>query len=436
MTAEIAILNKSGIALAADSAVSIIASGNTKIYNTNKLFMLSKYQPLGVMIYGNSEFMGIPWETIIKAYRRQLGDGHFKSLHEYGVNFVAFLHGNIFLFPPNEQEAHVYGTTLSVFRRIKTDIDKKVEEATHKGLTPSRSDIDKIVREEIKSALDFVKTRPLLSSLPANFATAVLSKYFKIIEQAIDDVFAKLTPVTAQRKQLRRISVALFANDFFGVRDGTGRELLPSSGVVIAGFGDDDLYPAIISYEMEGVVDGVTKYKEDFKHNITSRHTAALFPFAQKEMVLSFMEGVSPTYKKALSVYLVELFDNYPAEVVKRLPHLSPTEKNELIEELKKDGSSLISTFADKINAWVKQYNSDKVLDSIEVLPIAELASMAESLVNLTSFKRRVTLEVAETVGGPIDVAVISKGDGFIWIRRKHYFEGADNPHFLQSFYR
>ena len=34
---------------------------------------------------------------------------------------------------------------------------------------------------------------------------------------------------------------------------------------------------------------------------------------------------------------------------------------------------------------------------------------MAESLVNLTSFKRRVTMD-AETVGGPIDVAVISKG--------------------------
>lgn len=43
-----------------------------------------------------------------------------------------------------------------------------------------------------------------------------------------------------------------------------------------------------------------------------------------------------------------------------------------------------------------------------------ELATVAETLVNLTSFKRRVSLD-KETVGGPIDVAVISKGDGFIW---------------------
>ena len=47
---------------------------------------------------------------------------------------------------------------------------------------------------------------------------------------------------------------------------------------------------------------------------------------------------------------------------------------------------------------------------------------MAEALVNLTALKRRVSDEM-ETVGGPIDVAVISKGDGFVWIRRQHYFD-------------
>ena len=55
---------------------------------------------------------------------------------------------------------------------------------------------------------------------------------------------------------------------------------------------------------------------------------------------------------------------------------------------------------------------------------------MAETLVNLTSFKRRVTPE-AETVGGPINVAVISKGDGLIWIKRKHYFTPELNPRYF-----
>jgi hypothetical protein len=72
---------------------------------------------------------------------------------------------------------------------------------------------------------------------------------------------------------------------------------------------------------------------------------------------------------------------------------------------------------------------------AVAFLPVAELASMAESLVNLTSFKRRITM-VAETVGGPVDVAVISKGDGFIWIKRKHYFEAEPNQQFYANYYR
>jgi hypothetical protein len=67
-------------------------------------------------------------------------------------------------------------------------------------------------------------------------------------------------------------------------------------------------------------------------------------------------------------------------------------------------------------------------------LPKEELAGMAESLVSLTSFKRRVSHD-PETVGGPIDVAVISKGDGFIWIKEKHYFDLALNHQFFANYY-
>ena len=55
---------------------------------------------------------------------------------------------------------------------------------------------------------------------------------------------------------------------------------------------------------------------------------------------------------------------------------------------------------------------------------------MAESLVNLTMFKQKVSMH-AETVGGPIDVAIISKGDGFVWIKRKFYFNKELNPKYM-----
>ena len=70
------------------------------------------------------------------------------------------------------------------------------------------------------------------------------------------------------------------------------------------------------------------------------------------------------------------------------------------------------------------------------MLPKEQLAEMAESLVNLTALKRRVSSQ-EETVGGPTDVALITKGDGLIWVKRKHYFAPELNPsYFSRTSYR
>jgi len=58
---------------------------------------------------------------------------------------------------------------------------------------------------------------------------------------------------------------------------------------------------------------------------------------------------------------------------------------------------------------------------------------MAEALVNITSLKRKVSTD-QDTVGGPTDVAIISKVDGFVWIKRKHYFGIDLNPHFSKKY--
>ena len=69
----------------------------------------------------------------------------------------------------------------------------------------------------------------------------------------------------------------------------------------------------------------------------------------------------------------------------------------------------------------------------VEILPLKELAKVASTLVRLSSFEKQLSLE-AETVGEPIDVAVISKGDGFIWINRKHYFQADLNHRYFRDY--
>ena len=72
MTCEIAVMNKIGIALAADSAVTI-GHGDKIYHHAEKLFPLRSAAPVGIMIYGYAEIMAMPWELVINAYSQQLG---------------------------------------------------------------------------------------------------------------------------------------------------------------------------------------------------------------------------------------------------------------------------------------------------------------------------------------------------------------------------
>ena len=65
MTAEVAVLNSVGVALAADSAVTVgLQTG--KIYTSaDKLFQLSDHAPVGVMVYGSANFLGVLYYFVL-----------------------------------------------------------------------------------------------------------------------------------------------------------------------------------------------------------------------------------------------------------------------------------------------------------------------------------------------------------------------------------
>jgi hypothetical protein len=85
--------------------------------------------------------------------------------------------------------------------------------------------------------------------------------------------------------------------------------------------------------------------------------------------------------------------------------------------------------------AQLKKKSEQSLTSIVDHLSKKELAEVAHSLVELTSRKRRYSSEV-ETVGGPIDVAVLTSNEGFIWVQRKHYFDATLNPRYFTQFRR
>jgi hypothetical protein len=175
--------------------------------------------------------------------------------------------------------------------------------------------------------------------------------------------------------------------------------------------------------------------KSQEKSNIQNKyfHTDVI-PFAQDEMVWTFINGIDPDLAGFAEKYLHNLFERYPDSIELSDANIDEESLSSLQSKLKEDGAQLLDEFQQAMTQYLRQKNSDPVIGMVDVLPKDELAAMAESLVNLTVFKRRVTQSI-ETVGGPIDVAVISKGDGFIWVKRKHYFKPELNQQFFSNYY-
>lgn len=431
MTAEIAILNKHGVALAADSAVTLSKPGAPKIYNTaNKLFMLSKYHPVGIMVYGTADFMGIPWETVIKIYRQDLHTTNFNTLLEFANSFTSFVENNRSLFPDRRQEEALIAMCHLVLSEIKLKIDQAVKTEIDKTGAIDDNGVTQIATAVIdQAAEEWEKRYQRLDCFPEGFEEEVITRHRQTLIGLLNTIFGEL-PISHRHEQLLLICARRVTKDWWN--SGWG-------GIVIAGFGKKDTFPVARCYSVEHIVNNRLKRKflENLSHDVNETAGSSIIPFAQAEMVDRFMRGIDPEYKKQFSSFIRNLLtQEYPTRLLEQFAsRLSDAERRDTQAELIRLARSILSDFESHWGEWEQEKFISPVVDIVAELPKEDLAEMAESLVNLTSFKRKISAE-AETVGGPIDVAVISKGDGFVWIKRKHYFDKELNPAFFANYYR
>ena len=427
MTAEVAVMNKLAVALAADSAVTFGDTERRKIYNAaNKLFALSKREPIGVMIYGSAELMGVPWETILKMYRDKLGDRVFPRLSDYFEDVIAFLDTNDHFFDKKTQERSVLRNATSMFFLVRNDVVEGIDEVLVKQQKISDSEIAQIVDLVISNYLQRYRDRDFSTGLDEAHHQRLVSTYQAAIRLQIDRVFEKLPLTDQQIDGLIQLGASLAC-----------RDVLPEykSGMVIAGFGHDDHFPCLRAVEMDVRAGDRLHYLVVHEQDISAESGAAIVPFAQRDVVSLFVEGIDSNYEEMLYGFLEKTFAEYPDELQKSLPSLTADDRAAISDRSKRVGAMVIERFRQRTQQYVQGKYVQPMMSVVEALPKSELAALAEAFVNLTSLKRRVSMDL-ETVGGPVDVAVISKGDGLVWIQRKHYFKPELNHQFFRNYFR
>lgn len=426
VTAEIAVMNEEAIALAADSAV----SGPKIFTSANKIFALSKYHPIGVMVYANAQFLNVPWETIIKQYRRELGDQSFPTLSEHADHFLEFFdRPSNRLFPVDAQERSTAGIVEALYSAVLEDTALRLEQSKASGDEPTEAQMTLQAETVIADQLTRWKKAGRRAGLPKGYAEKVRKAYSEQINEVMDRIFEGADLSAKSVRQLRQLVPAYLGSRGFLTRNPN------HSGIVIAGFGSEDVFPRLRKFSFQAISADRLKFGEGESVEIGHDNRAVISPFAQDDEVVTFMEGVSPLIRQHLNEWWMPKLLQLVSEVGKKLD-LPEEETLKLVTDMATRCFEVVTTdFQADLGQFQRDNSINPIINIVGMLPKDELAAMAESLVNLTSFKRRVTAE-RETVGGPIDVAVISRGDGFIWIKRKHYFSPDLNPQFLANYYR
>jgi hypothetical protein len=341
---------------------------------------------------------------------------------------LTFLRNSGGFFSEPQQREYVLLRGHYELVEILTLVDAEVRDAVQSRGGTNDREIRRIVDRAISARLAEVEAQDILDGFDDTFGEELVAEYKEALFDQVPEVLENLPVGKRARPLLERLFARSLTRDVF----------VPNSysGIVFAGFGENEIFPVLVSYKLDAHLRGRLRLGNDRESVIEAGMSAAIVPFAQSDEVWSFMEGINPYYHLAVMAWIRSILGQYPTIVQGLVDKSMPSQAvRNLTRKLARLGGDLVKALEETTAEYRKRHHVNPVLAAVEVLPKDELANMAESLVSLTSFKQRMSMD-AETVGGPVDVAVISKGDGFIWIRRKHYFDPKYNPHFITNYFR
>src|SRR5690625_2397748 len=109
MSKAIAVMNTSGVALAASNDTSI---------NKKKIYNLSSDLPVGIMLSGKENYLHAPWETLINIYRNKLNNKKFDTLEQYVANLLMFVDQMNY-----EDQSSDEAEAMFAYEAVKAEVD-------------------------------------------------------------------------------------------------------------------------------------------------------------------------------------------------------------------------------------------------------------------------------------------------------------------------
>lgn len=422
MTCEVAVANRLGIALAADSAATFTQAGTgARTYATgaNKIFQLTEFEPVGCMIFNNSSLGGMPWELVIKAFRSHQ-KASFPTVQAYCDDFMDFIAGtrSSGLLPEPVRRLSSQTAIALALQSVAKRLLGTIRQLTASGLPAEQA-----ATQTVDLANAHVGQTPICSPLTQEDLDTTRKAEQADLTGAINQLLA--TPEYSQLRSLITVDViselvwrSLFHQPY---------ETLEAAytGVVVAGFGSDQFLPSCVSVRVFGFVAGklLLTSGESFTMDHTGR-SCYITPFATRAMVETFMLGASSNVYSFVQRHFMQAVDKACTDVIQKC---GGTVQAQTIAETV---GQIVPQF---MNGWIQDVSNAHLIPLLKIvggLSLEELGELADTLVMLESLKEKVTYRT-QSVGGPVDVALITKSEGLVWIKRKLYFDSSLNHRYL-----
>lgn len=394
MSVGVCIINRNGIALAADSAGTF--TGNRMFYNSmNKVFSLSNKYTYGAITCGNTSLYNVSIDQVLKEFCVYLDerDG-IEDFFDIVPLFQEFIEIKKDYYRFNSAESI---DCISIISDIMNNYGNKIKQVIE---TDGNSDsIDGILNE-------FGAIINSGSRIENYDVSGYIDKQYRVhYEQTTKNIVPDLAKYTDQYNRLWRL-----ITDFFNLS--LLKETQNPISLLFAGYGSNDAFPKYVIMDVYTVVGGKLKcsIQERFEE---SNNSAKIIPLAQGDVVLTFCKGISDTFMSFIPKKVEEVINE-------KIAGLSCSFSAEQNEVLTRSFSTCKDDISKAIIDLAQNDNVNPLFRSVQFIPLPEMAFLAENLVNITSLKRTYSLDGNQlTVGGPTDVAVLSKGDGFVWIKNK-----------------
>jgi hypothetical protein len=415
MTSEIAVLNRLGVALAADSAVTITRGSSSKVFiSADKLFDLSEKFPVGVMINDNMDCFGVPWEIIIKDFRLARGGVAHATIVEWAEDFFAFV-------GKRDDIRNGFGAKfveLLLINEANSLLNKAFDKLLNKKKTRNYDIVELICEaasEQNAELKEFEKIDSDLDSIISDFLDSKRGELIKVIKNEFKDI-----SLSEETMKIIISNIKLILNS----KNRTGF----STGVIFAGYGQNDAYPSVYPTVVNGYVgDRLIYFEAEKRAAVGGLDFGHVVSFAQTDVSERLLEGVDPSFIDNTVAFLSDASEELAPHIVNALFPNQKRAKQKRIDQVRKFLAVIPGHYQNFAAKNFRKEFRKEFERMIGMMPKMELIEFAEALISITAVERKATTDQG-TVGGPIDVAFISRHEGFVWIKRKHYFDPRLNP--------